>query len=605
MPYGWLGAGAVTLGIGAAMLAGSGVAQADDSSGGSTSESSSAQGGTSSSGQPSSTEQSTNEASAVSDTVATPHPKNGPDKPAATSDDGPATKVGDGRNGTTHTTPTKTASDDKQPSVSESPAKDSQTTSAADSTPKPTASETSSPSASTPAATSPSAGTATTSKEPEPVPVWQAAGGTASHTSAPTATPTVKTVAAAQTASAMTASATVATSTSSVTPMARQQVLSAAAAPANPFDLVRNWIFRTFLNQSPTVAAPAGQAIQSDGTITGMVTGADGDGDVLTYTASKPTRGTVAIDGTGAFVYTPGANFTGADTFTVTVSDDSPVNGWHVHGLLGLFFPGRGSTATTTVSVVGPAVTPNPPSSGNPSTGTPSAATIYGWGTPDSALSDEFDGNGTPASFWDLYYSPGHAGNGLRRPGQITEQNGYLQIAGTSNATSGGMMSSAVYPAYGRWEVSMRVDDQGAGNPYHSVVALIPYGVPYDNGAGDLDFSEADVNSDRAYVFIHHPTAKQSYASVSLDLAEWHTYSIEVAPDHISWFVDGKVQTTTTNPAAITGTKWTTNVQLDAFYSGGLAPSNMQVDYFRFYPLPASGAPIVPAPAPAIGDYRP
>ncbi len=234
-----------------------------------------------------------------------------------------------------------------------------------------------------------------------------------------------------------------------------------------------------------------------------------------------------------------------------------------------------------------------------------SAATAYEWGAPDAALSFDFTGSGMPsASVWNLYRSAGHAGNGLRRPEQITLHGDYVQIAGLQDGTSGGMMSWAAYPAFGRWEARMRVDVQGTGHPYHAVVALIPSGVPYDGGAGDLDFAEADVDESGVHVFVHYPPRKQAYASVPLNLAEWHTYAIEVAPDHISWFVDGRIAMTTTDRAAITGTKWTTNVQLDAYHPTGLAPSNMQVDYFRFYPLPADGARLIPGPVPTVDNFR-
>jgi beta-glucanase (GH16 family) len=152
----------------------------------------------------------------------------------------------------------------------------------------------------------------------------------------------------------------------------------------------------------------------------------------------------------------------------------------------------------------------------------------------------------------------------LRRPEQNTLQDGYLQISGLADGTSGGMMSRAVYPAFGRWEVRMRVDKQGEGSAYHPVIALIPSRVPYAGGAGDLDFAGSNAGSGRAYVFVHYPPNKQDFATVPVDLAVWHTYSIEVAPDHITWFVDGNVGMTTTNPAAIAGANWTTNIQLDA-----------------------------------------
>jgi hypothetical protein len=658
----------VTLGIGAASLSGAGVAQAEDGSSDSSSPSAGNDGRESSSEQTSSTTQAAAKDSG-SDASSSDSTSRGAVK-------GPTAKVGDGRNavpkGPPKTSPKKTptgantdaeSSDDESTRVVASeiaetktetkiaitPAAKTGTTPptgkhrvptepAARSSPPKTKSpqtsltqndvEATATTAESPAASVKSQEIAVV--EPEtieatapassPTPVISAARF-APASIAPVAVAANTPVVAVKTQAVRTTSATSTATVAAATPSAQQRVApKQAAVPTDPIQSTINWVVRTFFNRTPTVSfAPGATTTLQNGTITGVIRGADADGDVVTYTAGPTTNGgTVAISSDGAFVYTPGAKFssTGIDTFLVTASDEAAANGWHIHGLLGLLVRGWGSTATTQVSVVGRVTTPtnptnpNPPTTptptpptGNPPTGATSAAVVYGWGQPDATLSDEFNGTGKPSASWGLYNSAGHAGNGLRRPDQITVQDGYLQIAGTSNGTSGGMMGAAVNPAYGRWEVSMRADKQGAGNPYHAVVALIPYGVPYDNGAGDLDFAEADVDEGRVNVFIHHPANKQTSASTPLDLAEWHTYSIEVAPDHISWFVDGKITMTTTNPAAITGRRWTMNLQLDANDPSGLAPSNMQVGYYRYYPIPPSGAPIIPGPAGTIGNY--
>ncbi|QHS63610.1 Ig-like domain-containing protein [Chitinophaga agri] len=56
--------------------------------------------------------------------------------------------------------------------------------------------------------------------------------------------------------------------------------------------------------------------------VSGMVTGTDVDGDVLTYTlGTAPVNGTVVVNTDGTYTYTPGNNFTGADSFTIVISD--------------------------------------------------------------------------------------------------------------------------------------------------------------------------------------------------------------------------------------------------------------------------------------------
>lgn len=231
------------------------------------------------------------------------------------------------------------------------------------------------------------------------------------------------------------------------------------------------------------------------------------------------------------------------------------------------------------------------------------AAAAYHWGAPDPGLSDEFTGTAAPPG-WDLYDSAGNGGNGVRRPAQDTAGHGYLQIAGLADATSGGMMSDTVQPPYGRWEVRMRVDKHGTGGAYHPVVALIPAGVPYHGGAGDLDLAEADAGSGQVSIFIHYPPGKQDYSTAAVDLAQWHNYGVEVAPDHLTWFLDGRAVMTDTDPAAVPATGWTRNIQLDANQPGGEAPSDQQVAYFRYYRIPPGGAPVIAAPPPLTGGYR-
>ncbi|MDR9852064.1 Ig-like domain-containing protein [Paenibacillus sp. VCA1] len=68
--------------------------------------------------------------------------------------------------------------------------------------------------------------------------------------------------------------------------------------------------------------------------VTGSVYGIDPDGDQLTFTkGSDPTHGTVTVNPDGTWKYVPDPDFTGTDSFEVTVSD------------------GKGGTSTSTVTV--------------------------------------------------------------------------------------------------------------------------------------------------------------------------------------------------------------------------------------------------------------
>ncbi|MGY4711745.1 Ig-like domain-containing protein [Mycolicibacterium sp. CBM1] len=110
-----------------------------------------------------------------------------------------------------------------------------------------------------------------------------------------------------------------------------------------------------FFAAKPVLAYNAAQNVQgTDGVITGTLNASQANGYALTFTASTPQHGSVQIDDTGTFVYSPDPTFTalgGTDTFTVT-ADDRPGNQPHWHGLATLFAPNGGSTATQQVTVL-------------------------------------------------------------------------------------------------------------------------------------------------------------------------------------------------------------------------------------------------------------
>ena len=79
----------------------------------------------------------------------------------------------------------------------------------------------------------------------------------------------------------------------------------------------------TLTLNAPPVAADASETTDEDTALTGTVSVTDADGDTLTYSVvSQPTQGTLSLDAsTGAYTYTPGANFNGDDAFTFRAND--------------------------------------------------------------------------------------------------------------------------------------------------------------------------------------------------------------------------------------------------------------------------------------------
>ena len=79
---------------------------------------------------------------------------------------------------------------------------------------------------------------------------------------------------------------------------------------------------RTFFNQPPTVD-PMQTTGQLTGPITGTLNAVDPEGDPLSFdVVVSPQYGSVVVDALGDFVYTPGPDFTGRDSFNVAVTDE-------------------------------------------------------------------------------------------------------------------------------------------------------------------------------------------------------------------------------------------------------------------------------------------
>ncbi len=88
------------------------------------------------------------------------------------------------------------------------------------------------------------------------------------------------------------------------------------------------WRHRSFNTGQQANRAPMAQngtgSSDEDNTITGQVAASDPDGDSLTYTlVTGPEHGTIVFNPDGSYVYTPGANYNGTDSFTFRASDGS------------------------------------------------------------------------------------------------------------------------------------------------------------------------------------------------------------------------------------------------------------------------------------------
>jgi VCBS repeat-containing protein len=425
-PYRWLGAGAVTIGMGVALANGAAIAHADEPGSGPSSSS----GGSSASGDASTSPSASDpshgtatESPASQGSSSTTGPSSESTKPTSTVSS----------SGGNLSASTSAASDTTPPGSSSS----SGTTSSS-STTSPPASQTSSTTTTEPSTISEDTATASEGSESAPAPADLTTASQSSlspgHSATIPGTPASHLdTSAAKTASehstapldevSVTVSKTVDTMSVVVEPATEpadapsttQARTRTAAAPAaavattymtaattnslldtgpstpttgNPIADLLTAIFRrfqtTFFNESPTATAEQYPGQSPNGVVTGTVGAADSDGDPVTVTlVADAAKGTVVVRPDGSYTYTPSQALAvtgGTDTFTVTVSETNAAE--HLHGFAtilsrlvgaitgGAITPNDGSTIEKTVTVTIAAI--SPPDSG-PVAGVPAS----------------------------------------------------------------------------------------------------------------------------------------------------------------------------------------------------------------------------------------
>jgi hypothetical protein len=195
------------------------------------------------------------------------------------------------------------------------------------------------------------------------------------------------------------------------------------------------------------------------------------------------------------------------------------------------------------------------------------------------------------ASSWDIYNSDGHAGRGLRRPSQVTFNNGVLTITGTELGTTGGAKLRGKSQKYGTWQFEAYTP-AGAG-VYHPVGLLwgVDAGSGVDAITGEIDFMEFWNRPYRDVVSatVHRPsdqrmiTGSASGGSIS---GTWNFYKVIWTPDEISFYVNLERYLTVTDKTYFPTSAVDLCLQLDWFpteqTSKGIA--SMHVKNIAIYP---------------------
>ncbi len=186
--------------------------------------------------------------------------------------------------------------------------------------------------------------------------------------------------------------------------------------------------------------------------------------------------------------------------------------------------------------------------------------------------------------------------------GRVGQQIGMLTLkAGTEPMT---VQTTATdhFARYGRWEARVRTRVFDRGNaPYRVFFELVPVG-EYRCGAKNLVIGSYQPGRPMVEGYIRTRPNNEFHYQVDPEATteEFHTFAIEVAPDHITWFVDKKVIMTERRPEALSGVRYRVRFRMEGTSDPRetMNESWLQMDWVRYYTLERPNAlPIIAPPA--------
>jgi beta-glucanase (GH16 family) len=199
---------------------------------------------------------------------------------------------------------------------------------------------------------------------------------------------------------------------------------------------------------------------------------------------------------------------------------------------------------------------------------------------------DDFDGTALDTTSWSPYTTPGHHGNGLRRPSAFSVENGNLVVTATwdgTNIVSGGMRNSKDY-MYGSFEFRVRTEPDPTAQ-LSGVVLTWPQTPGPEHTENDMYETGHKASRDPFHSYIHYGTTNRQYRyTYEADASQWHTMRMDWRADKITLYRDGVLTHTLTDRTAIPDVMHHLDIQLDAFGNRALrGPVKMYVDWVRIY----------------------
>jgi Glycosyl hydrolases family 16 len=191
------------------------------------------------------------------------------------------------------------------------------------------------------------------------------------------------------------------------------------------------------------------------------------------------------------------------------------------------------------------------------------------------------------------------------RPRLIGQQSGMLTIKAYARTGSVTVWPDDQSAQYGRWEARVRaVEKKTDGERYRFTWQLVPVDGAHC-GASEVTLASYRPGDKRARGWVRTLDNFDFRFSRKRDLRSraWHTYAVEITPDHVSWFVDTRVVRTETRPEALSGATFRPQFVISGDPAAHMNASWMQMDWVRYYTLNRSSAKSIDAPQMNLQTY--
>ena len=231
---------------------------------------------------------------------------------------------------------------------------------------------------------------------------------------------------------------------------------------------------------------------------------------------------------------------------------------------------------------------PRPTPSATPARPT-GAAGVYKWGP--QAWRDEYESGIGSRYVWS-------------DRAQVENRFGMLVLKGrTDGGATNAKLLDHTY-RYGRWETRIHLRQWAdQTQPFRMLVELVPTNAPYDCGAHNIVLADYTMGDNLVHFAIRNGGRSYTYAvQPNLGTQDWNTFAVEVARNHIAWFVNDKVVMNERDPGALSGLTYTLRYR---WYgpNGAVRPPWMQMDWSRYYTMHLPSQLPLDAPSAEVSSY--